>query len=83
MLRAPSVRPRDTSRRDVTRSRTGGETVLSNGAGGQQPVLVTVPSGQVVWLNVTPVRFAQERFALVRFASVRFALVRFALLRFR
>jgi len=34
------------------------------------PVVVTVPSGQVVFDHVTPVRFAPVRFAPVRFAPV-------------
>ena len=49
--------------------------------GGQQPVLVTVPSGQVVWFHAAPLRSALVRFALERFAQLTFACVRFARVR--
>ena len=44
-------------------------------------MLVTVPSGQVVWFHAAPLRSALVRFALERFAQLTFACVRFARVR--
>jgi hypothetical protein len=54
------------------------QTLGVHRSAGQQPVLVTVPPGQVVLFQRAPVRFALVRVAKERFAPLRFALVRFA-----
>ena len=52
------------------------------GPAGQQPVLVTVPLGQVVLEKVAPEKLAPVMFAPVMFALVRFALTKTAPVRF-